>query len=343
MSFQQYIEEISAKLEKPSLDNLDLLTVFYLGIKAGKEDASNTKLHELTETVKQLHAKKRALKFLERLLVISGSNNLTASKKLEVISSHDPLSIISAVNAIAGRVDATQRLEPYKNLLSQSSFHEEFLEYENNAHGIVVGSLISRLRWVANRLRKQGESNNQSMKNTLKRLYDGNNVGKTFLSIDLRQANWTCLQYWDNKLVSWDKFLDSALPESHIKPLLMSSKNFRQVTLGVALKNLGIVKHIESTQVKITKDFITPLLKFLKQEPFSESNDEVILEYINRQQRNYLLTAVKKNPRFRLTKFNIVEKTHDDCYVISYEELDTHHKYTLLRCSSPEKVESRLK
>lgn len=342
MSFQQYIQEISTKKIKVSLDNLDFLTAFYLGLKSARE-SSDAEIQELYNAINQLHETRRAVEFLTSFLPITGCNNLSPSKKLEVASSRDPFSIISAVNAVAGRTDATQRIEPYKDLLSKPSFHEEFLDYEKLSHEAVIKCLTGRLKWVANKLKREGNNNIQSMKNTLKRLYDGDNIGKTFFSIDLKQANWTCLQHWDKKLESWDNFLDSALLGSHIKPLLMSSKKFRQVTLGAALKNLEIVKYVESSQVKITKDFVTPLLDFLKQKPFSESNDEVIIEYVNRHQRNYLLNAVKRDPRFRLTKFTILEKTSDNCYVISYEELNPQRKYTLLRCSSPEKVESRLK
>ncbi len=342
MSFSQYIAQISSSLENPSLDNLDLVTAFYLGLK--EVNPNSSQVEELGKKIHALHTKKIALKFLDRLIVVSGSNNLTPATKEKAIEDGSILPLLTSVNVISGKVDATPLLQPFADQLYCPTFHEEFLEYEASAHHAVVGALISRLEPVVEKMAYGLPTVQPSKKNTLKNLYHGGNTGKTFISIDLRRANWSALRHWDPTLPCWDNFLATHLPNGQLKPLFAASKNFRQVTLGVALKKHGAVKMVEATQVMLIKEATAALVKKFGQ-PFSESNDEVIFEW--RQRPGYplekWLTTTLSSPLFRITQFCIREKTHDECYVIDYHELSADKKYTLLRCATPEKVEARLK
>ena len=342
MSFAQYIAQINSTIEDLSLDNLDLLTAFYLGLKA--QSPGSHRAQDLKYKIKALHAKKVALKFLDRLLVVSGSNNLTPETKEKIIETDTILPTLTAVNEISGKVEATPYLLPFSQQLNSPVFHEEFLAYEAEAHHTIVGTLIKRLEPVIEKMAYGLPSVQPSKKNTLKNLYHGGNTGKSFISVDLRRANWSALRHWDSTLPCWEDFLVDRLPESQLKPLFVASKNFRQVTLGVALKKHGAVKMVEATQVMLIKQATTLLVKKFGQ-PFSESNDEVIFEWRHPPSSplEKWLIGVISSSLFRVTRFTILEKTRDDCYLIDYDELDADKKYTLLRCATPEKIEARLK
>jgi len=342
MLFAEYTAQINSILENPSLENLDLLAAFYLGLKTGNPDSPL--LPELRSKVEALYAVKRALKFLDRFLVVSGSNNLTPKTKEIVLVSENSLDILAKVNEISGKTDATRLIEPFADRILDPVFHEEFLAYEAEAHHIVVEALIKRLEPVVEKMAYDLPSVHSPKKNTSNKLYCGDNVGKSFISIDLRQANWTSLRHWDPTLPEWETFLRIHLPEGALKSLFIASKNFRQVTLGVVLKKHGAVKMVEATQVMLIKEATSPLVRKLGR-PFTESNDEVIFEW--RQQsgsplEKWLLSTITSH-LFRITRFRILEKTYDECYSVYYEELNSSKKYTLLRCASPDKIEARLK
>lgn len=341
MSFTQYITQINTTIENATLDDLNLLTAYYLGLKAGCPDSPQVKT--LEKKINALHTKKLSLKFLDRLIIISGSNNITPETKEKIIDNDTILPTITAINQISGKIEATPYLIPFEQQLTNPSFQEEFLAYEADAHHAIVGALLKRLEPVVEEMAYGLPSVQPSKKNTLKNLYDGKNTGRSFISIDLRRANWSALRYWDPTLLCWDEFLAIHLPESQFKPLFIASKNFRQVTLGVALKKHGAVKMVEATQVMMIKEATAALVKKFGQ-PFSESNDEVIFEW--RQPsgsplEKWMTTSIT-NSLFRITRFRIREKTHDECFVIDYEELPISKKYTLLRCTTPEKVEARI-
>lgn len=342
LSFDEYITQIASSLEVPTLDNLDLLTAFYLGFKATSADP--ILLKGLEENVHSLYTKKRGIKFIDRLLVTSGSNSLTPASKAALLGQDDPFLYIKAVNDVAGKKEATPLIEPYRYQLADSAFHEKFLAYEAKAHHDIVGALITRLQPVIDTMRREVRVIQSSKKNTLKNLYQAESVGKTFISLDLRQANWSALRYWDSKLPSWQDFLETCLPDSALKPLFKASKNFRQVTLGVALKKYNAIKMVESTQVMLVKRAAQPVIKRLGN-PFSESNDEIIFEWrqpLGAPLEKWLLNIVT-DPLFRITRFTVKERTFDECFVVNYHEYGNPSRdYSLLRVASAEKVEARL-
>jgi DNA-directed RNA polymerase subunit F len=335
--FTHYTTTLATTLEKAT--DLDLLTAYYLGMKAVAPPTC-PELLALETKVEMLFLKKRGLKFLDRALVVSGSNNMTPEMKEKVLTQEKPLETIAALNEISGKVEGTLKLKPFEERLTSPDFHQEFLDYEAEAHHQVVGALIERLEPVVEKIRVQSASVSPSKKNTLKNLYDGRNQGILFVSLDLKQANWTALRYWDSSLPTWDEFMHKYLPEGPLKALFAVSKNFRQVTIGVALKKHNAVKLVENTQVMLIREQSQSLIKRLG-EPFSESNDEAIFK-VQKKDLAWLQQTIT-DPRFRLTSFQMKKKTYDDCYLISYEDLETQRRYTLLRCATPDKIEARLK
>lgn len=351
-TFTSHLNSILSLTLSPSLEDLNVMTGFLLGLKRAKEDPTFD-IEAIERQVHTLHTQKKALKFVDRFTTIAGSNHLTPKTKEKVLLEKEPFQTLASINVIAGKTEATERIKPFMSSFQEPEFHTSFLQYETEAFNAVVGALIERLESVVRKMEKGLFRITSSAKNTLKKLYHGGNVGKTFLSIDLRQANWSALKHWDSSLPNWEDFLTSHLPEGPFKPLFLSSKNFRQVTLGVAFKKHNAVKMVETTQIMLIGNVSGETSKIFG-EIFCESNDELIYAWNSRSRLAYdaritpqgieksLLSTFKDKPNFRLTKFQIREKTYDDCFVIDYEELGTDKKYTLLRCATPDKVEARL-
>lgn len=347
---QEYFTEVTSSLEHPSVDNLNILSAFLLGLKL----AQSVNIDTIQQQVEVLYAKKKGLKFIDRFTTISGSNHVTPETKEKLLTMEDPVAHLAKINKIAGKDEATDKILPFAPVFNDSSFQDSFLKYENEVFPIVVGALIERLTPVVQIMQKNVPMNSFSKKNTLQKLYQANNVGGQFISVDLRQANWTALCYWDSSLPSWKTFLAPLLSieqdnptslQSNIQKLFLDSKIFRQITLGVALKKLGGIKLVEATQVMLIKEAGQAVSRIIG-DVFSESNDEMIFRFRFRkgiiEDINAALRKTKVGKLCRLTQFYICSKSLDDCYDISYHELDTNKQYTLLRCATPEKVEARL-
>ena len=340
-TYENSILDVLISKDNHTVENLDLLTAFYLGMSMADKAA------DIKSTIQTLFERKMGLKFIDRLTAITSSTALSVDKKNEVLDPQvcpEPLKIISRVNQITGKTDATAKIAPFADKLQDPEFHRDFLDYEAQAHNQVVGGLIDTLTETNKKIPNSiCTAQQQSKKNTLKNLYNGSNVGKTFVSVDLRQANWTALRYWDPSLPQWNEMLSSLLPEGPLKPMFLESKMFRQVTLGVALKKHGLISRVEATQVMLVKKLYGELNSGVGK-PFSESNDELIFEWFwSRREVTPWFKPALNDPRFKVTIQYMKEKTHDDCYEFEYEELGAKpHKYRLLRCYNPEKVESRL-
>lgn len=343
MFFHEHITNISNNLLIDSIENIDLISAYYLGIKTA--NPTSEILPDLEKKITQLLDKKKGLKFISKILSLTGSFKLTPHTKERLLQEEDPVMLIGRINDIAGKKEVKDILTPIKDRFLHPEFHGEFLSYEEQAHLNVVDALIKRLCPIAKALSSKPFSVSTSKKSNLFDLYRDNSVGKTFISVDIKQANWTSLKHWDSTLPEWSTFLQNHLPEGdpNIRGLFLKSKIFRQITLGVALKKHGIVKLIEHTQVMLIKEAIRPLVKRLKGPDF-ESNDEAIFSW--RQPRGsalekWLLQCINLNV-FSVKRVTFVEKTYDDCFVVRYNVLNDDQEYTLLRCASPKKIESRL-
>lgn len=343
-TLNSYLDQISSTIDtygpNMNVNNIDILAAFYLGMIASE----NTNPDEFLIRLQDLFNKKIALKFVDRLVAVSGGTSMTPKLKEQLIQDINPMAIITELNNITGKTEATKMIQPFSQLLLNPSFHQDFLDYETQAHNALVGSLIQTLASTSKKIPSSFNANKESNPTTLKNLYKGSNVGKIFVSVDLRQANWTALRYWDNSLPEWSVYVNGVIPDGRFKSFFANSKNFRQITLGVAMKKLGIVSKIEATQVMLINNVYNQLDPTIG-EPFSKSNDEIVFEWFwqRRDVTKWFQSAIR-NPDIKVTIMQMLEETYDGCYVFSYEELGKNPKsYTLLRVYTPEKVESRMK
>ena len=340
-SFDTYLEQISSLIdnENSNVNNIDIMAAFYLGMKSEDTNPNDFLVH-----LRNLFDKKLGLKFIDRLVAISGGTSMTPKMKESFLEDPNPMAIITELNIITGKTEATKQVQPYSQFLSTPSFQKEFLDYETQAHNALVGSLIETLTLTAQKIPSNFQGIKESNPTTLKNLYRGSNVGKIFVSVDLRQANWTALRHWDRSLPEWSAFVNAHIPNSYLKPLFADSKNFRQITLGIAMKKLGIINKIEATQIMLINNVYNQLDPSLG-EPFSRSNDEIVFEWFwQRRDITKWFQPALKNSNIKVTIMQMLEETYDGCYVFSYEELGKNPKsYTLLRVYTPEKVEARMK
>ena len=107
-----------------------------------------------------------------------------------------------------------------------------------------------------------------------KDIYHPDNDGKTFISIDMRKANFSSLQFYDSSIfdhaATWEDFIGKFTDNKHI----INSKYIRQVILG----NCNPKKHI--TYEKYLMDMI--LDNLLEMVPLKRivffSNDEIVID-----------------------------------------------------------------
>ena len=106
-------------------------------------------------------------------------------------------------------------------------------------------------------------------------IYHPDNDGKTFISIDMRKANFSSLQHYDSDMFAgaptWEDFIGLFTENKHI----ISSKYIRQVILG----NCNPRRHItyEKYLMDGVVDFVTTFFMPLNKIVFF-SNDEIVFE-----------------------------------------------------------------
>lgn len=326
-SLDSYKQVIESRISSPEDKDLDILIAYNLVAKDPL----------IEKKIKELYSKKQSLEFLKELINLSGSNILSPNLREEFLASENPFKILSQVNYIAGKRDATEIIRPFAHLLKNISFQEAFLAYQEEAFNNVVSVLHERLPRDLNI--KPLEEN----RNNVPFLYREENIGKSFISVDIRSANWTALQYWDPSLLSWEDFLSPLLPEGDLRDFFLASKKFRQITLGVTLKNLRIMKQVEATQVMLISETIQSLIQLLGK-PIHESNDERIFSLKKRMQDvKEAFGKGKYASLCHLTYFKFLRRENDGCYLVKYHQIDTNKKYTMLRCAGTDKIEARYK
>ena len=106
-------------------------------------------------------------------------------------------------------------------------------------------------------------------------LYTESNIGKTFISIDLRKANFTVLRMYDRHIFnykdSWEKFMAGYTVMEHIR----KSKYIRNVILGAC--NPGKQIQAERWYVSILAAGLQEAFPDVK--IYSVNVDEIIIEY----------------------------------------------------------------
>ena len=126
-----------------------------------------------------------------------------------------------------------------------------------------------------------------------KDIYHPSNDGKTFISIDMKKANFSALQFYNASMFdnadTWEKFIEKFTDNNHI----INSKYIRQVILG----NCNPKRHI--TYEKYLMDMILSNLLDncdITNRIISFSNDEIILDTSDMDSRktNNLIISIKK-------------------------------------------------
>lgn len=121
-------------------------------------------------------------------------------------------------------------------------------------------------------------------------IFSMNNVGKTFISIDLVEANFQALKCFNKDLVkgcnTYKEFLSTFTTEPHI----LNAKHLRQVILG-QLNG----KRISMIQQTIINHIINELLKVIDETLLiSTSNDEVVIDITTLDNTKEILNTVSK-------------------------------------------------
>lgn len=126
-----------------------------------------------------------------------------------------------------------------------------------------------------------------------KDIYHESNSGKSFISIDMKKANFSALQFYDASMFdnanTWEGFIEKFTNNEHI----INSKYIRQVILG----NCNPKRHI--TYEKYLMDMI--LTKLLEEYTTVDkivffSNDEIVIDVsdMDSQDKHKLLMNIKK-------------------------------------------------
>lgn len=329
-TFDSFKHHIRAIVESQDEDETTLMIkmAFLLG-------ASNVD-EELENKVEALYNKRRGLRFFDKIITYAGAARLPAPIKEKLVASSNPGEIITRANTLMGKDEATLKLQPLFPHLDDLEFQQAFLEYEGLAHTTMLKYLSYRLNNTANRIKAQHDLIGlTSKKNTLQKLYTPSNIGKKFLSIDLKQANWQALRQYDN-LPEWELLLREMLPSGLevCRELIIGSKYFRQKILGLCCKNLGIQKLVEATQVRLIKQLSKRITNRIgNPEVFCESNDEIIIRWNDEWNKSLLQSTT--NIRVTMITFNHQNK--DGSYRVSYEEITTNSKTKVgIRCSNPD-------
>lgn len=130
-------------------------------------------------------------------------------------------------------------------------------------------------------------------------VYNPENVGKNFLSIDLKSGNFQALKYFDKSIVLNEDTYDEYISRYTSSKYIQRSKYFRQVVFGKcnASRQITIEKHLMSEfykNFKYREDWLN-LVRF--------NNDELVFE----------LTFNVENTHIRREINQIIKDTMDEC------------------------------
>lgn len=172
-----------------------------------------------------------------------------------------------------------------------------------------------------------------------KDIFKSSNEGKTFISIDMRKANFSSLQHYDEDIFggtdTWEEFIGRFTDNQHI----INSKYIRQVILG----NCNPKRHI-TYEKYLMDDILTWLIETYvsKDRVVFFSNDEIVIEVsdINVEEKELLRFQIEYNSKglsvpvkvemFTLYKINgtdgYYKKIHkaDGAYDVEFKCLDNY-------------------
>lgn len=197
--------------------------------------------------------------------------------------------------------DCVDRFEDFCLELSKFNNEQEYFEYYNKVKDEVINYIKSNPEYIG-----FSESEFKTTTEYGKRnLYVENNDNKTFISLDMKKANFSALQHYSSEIfkncLTWEKFIKTFTDCEHI----INSKYIRQVIMGACNPK---------KQIKYEHYLMADLLNHLHSNinninVYSLGEDEIILSIDNAGYSfNQLQTIVKSHPignTIRITMFDL--------------------------------------
>lgn len=155
-----------------------------------------------------------------------------------------------------------------------------------------------------------------------KDIYKPSNIGKLFISIDMRKANFSALKFYDKSIFSnadtWEEFVGRYTENKHI----VNSKYIRQVILGNCNPKRQVT--YEKYLMGLVLEVLIDELGYSASDIAFFSNDEIVIDMgkyedcINKQKILEMVVNVRFNIPFRIELFYLHKITGTDGY---YKEL----------------------
>lgn len=155
-----------------------------------------------------------------------------------------------------------------------------------------------------------------------KDIYKSSNVGKLFISIDMRKANFSALKFYDKSIFSnadtWEEFIERYTENKHI----VNSKYIRQVILGNCNPKRQVT--YEKYLMGLVLEVLIDELGYSASDIAFFSNDEIVIDMgkyedcINKQKILEMVVNVRFNIPFRIELFYLHKITGTDGY---YKEI----------------------
>lgn len=155
-----------------------------------------------------------------------------------------------------------------------------------------------------------------------KDIYKPSNVGKLFISIDMRKANFSALKFYDKSIFSnadtWEEFIERYTENKHI----VNSKYIRQVILGNCNPKRQVT--YEKYLMGLVLGVLIDELGYSASDIAFFSNDEIVIDMekykdcINKQKILEMAVNVRFNIPFRIELFYLHKITGTDGY---YKEI----------------------
>ena len=155
-----------------------------------------------------------------------------------------------------------------------------------------------------------------------KDIYKPSNIGKLFISIDMRKANFSALKFYDKSIFSnsdtWEEFIERYTENKHI----VNSKYIRQVILGNCNPKRQVT--YEKYLMGLVLEVLIDELGYSTSDIAFYSNDEIVIDMgkykgcINKQKILKMAVDVRFNIPFRIELFYLHKITGTDGY---YKEI----------------------
>lgn len=155
-----------------------------------------------------------------------------------------------------------------------------------------------------------------------KDIYKPSNIGKLFISIDMRKANFSALKFYDKSIFSnsdtWEEFIERYTENKHI----VNSKYIRQVILGNCNPKRQVT--YEKYLMGLVLEVLIDELGYSTSDIAFYSNDEIVIDMgkykgcINKQKILEMVVNARFNIPFRIELFYLHKITGTDGY---YKEI----------------------